>query len=284
MKTKLFVTALTLGAMLLCGGLSSCGGDSDDGVSNPPKPGEETIDPVPEKLKPFVGCWIIEHNGSNTQTNPRHNIIFFQDGKCFVQSTWKQGGNDGLHSEKDGLSWDFYETTKTLAVAGVTSAQWTITSIGEAAWSGVGLGSLSNVSYTASKREDSSYMLTEYFFTKTWKCDGETAKFEKDANYRWGCSLSVTYERVGDDGQTKTRNYSFSNIFNIDRYITSRCDYLKDKDMIEFEFKNTSSSGGSINQRLLLQFVHPYSYKDVYMYVTAQNHENEWSGKFVPVR
>ena len=264
----------------------SCGGDSDDGVSNPPKPGEETIDPVPEKLKPFVGCWIIEHNGSNTQTNPRHNIIFFQDGKCFVQSSWKQGGNDGLHSEKDGLSWDYDETTKVLAVAGVTSAQWTITSIGETAWSGVGLGSLSNVSYTASKRENSSYLLTEYFFTKTWKCNEETAEFKQDTNYKWGCTLSATYDYVGDDEQTHATKYRFTNIFeNSNKYgdITSKCDYLEDKDMMEFEYKYTGYDG-SIIRRLLLQFVHPYSYKDVYMNVTAQIYQNEWSGKFVPVR
>lgn len=278
---------LLLGAMTIS--LSACGGDDDSDTPSSPK----TIEPVSEKLKPFIGSWSIEHDGSNTQTNPGHNIIFFQDGKCFVQTRWKQGGNDGLHSEKDGLSWDYDEATKILAVAGVSTAQWTITSIDDNAWSGVGMGSLSNVSYTANRRYSKrEQILDEYFYpyVKTWECDTVKAEFSiiSGSSSYYAVTFNKYYTTLLDEG-TREVVYPFTcpvtgSTIKVTRDIYY--DEADDKIVVNYieDRKNYT--------HILLEFVHPYSYKDVYMNVVLEFQSQykdklapvKWSGKFLPKR
>ena len=162
---------------VMSAGFVSCGDDDDDGNDEVINGGSiSKIDPVQERLKPFIGLWDIKANDYyHYVTFPDYRILFFQDSKCVILKK----ENEKIHNL---LSWDYDESNKYLSIAGEAKGQWQITSVGDNAWTGLALWYGGNNAYSAEKQTVRNVM-DYYYDGSTWMSDSVKATFELNEYY-----------------------------------------------------------------------------------------------------
>lgn len=246
-------------------GFVSCGGDDEEVING----GVITkIDPVQERLKPFIGLWEIKANDSyHDVTFPNYDIFFFQDNKCVITER-------NHRNENDLLSWDYDESNKYLSIAGEAKGQWQITSVGDDAWTGLALWYQGNNAYSAQKM--SNYFVAKYHFENAeWMCD--TIKAYVSTSNSTIFYVTIKHEETEElKGERHTYmvnfNYSIPNFYG---------KFTEDKENDIYECEETDSKG---IKGVKIQIVHPYSYKDVYMNIAIKDKYGDFSGKFLPQR
>lgn len=261
---NLLILALGLNAFF------ACGGDDEDSVS---------VISVPTELRPFVGNYTITSNNP-TNTFPDYSVFFFQDRQCYVK---KMNGNsydwhiEGMHT------WNYDATSKILSIAGLADAQWLVTSQFEDTWSGLSLWASTQQGYVA-KRNSIDYRF--YFdHVNEWKCDTVKAIVSND-HY---LTLNVTWMQ-SHDGMTKAEDIviNFDNYTSKDGWVTTEISEVPDKDMIVFDktywHGDYTSSNRRPDENAHIEFVHPYSFSNLYINLTVSKDGKEvYSGKFLPV-
>ena len=257
---------------VMSAGFVSCGDDDDDGNDEVINGGSiSKIDPVQERLKPFIGLWDIKANDYyHYVTFPDYRILFFQDSKCVILKK----ENEKIHNL---LSWDYDESNKYLSIAGEAKGQWQITSVGDNAWTGLALWYGGNNAYSAEKQTVRNVM-DYYYDGSTWMSDSVKATFELNEYYDALNShhrdIYFTVHKHHSNGE-KYVTYKF----NLTGLTSSQLYENPENDIIVIDKGNQKGT-----EICNIQLVHPYSYKDVYMNVHVKDKYDEFSGKFMPQR
>lgn len=251
---------------LLSVGFTSCSkGDNDQPL---------TPNTIKEELKPFIGYWQISNDSYNTSSLPDYHIFFYLDGICHITYM--------TNLSSDWYSWNYDTTTKYLSIAGLSKAQWQITSITDNAWSGLALWySGNNNGYSANKLTMDTKELFKYILRcrDQWICDTISAKYKKIDRYYYSdekIEISKLHTWISSElGTSSIEPYSirlYGNSFN--------CYEDKEKDIITV---SKDQAEGDNRIYFELELFHPYNYKDCYMNIKIKDKLNgDWTGKFLP--
>lgn len=278
-------------------GLSSCGDDNDDDEEtiDDGKNSEEEIpeiDPVPDRLKPFIGFWEIRNSYTGWGTFPEYDIMFYQDGKCELL----QENNNNYYLTPKLYSWDYDKDTKILGIAGMSGGQWQITVVGDNAWSGLALWFTGHNGYNANRPSNSGHndlkRIAQVQFAHKWvNGDVKTVYYNGYNGYYYEhyFYVDLPYQR-----KTRAEGRSFNNMkldLNEVPYdsewtpiITYTYDKEKDVLTIHNESERSQSYAGSQDEKrqfVHVDIVHPYSYKDAYIIFNYRDYDYLYKGKFV---
>ena len=131
------------------------------------------IDPVEERLKPFIGYWTLKASDYyHDVTFPTYSIFFYQEGTCQITEINNSKPNSFY-------SWDYDESLKYLSIAGLSKGQWQITSIDDNNWSGLALYGTGDKAYAATRKPANLFIINRKWFTE----DGIEAGFGVDGYF-----------------------------------------------------------------------------------------------------
>ena len=226
-------------------------------------------DPVEERLKPFIGYWTLKASDVyHDVTFPTYSIFFYQEGICQIVEI-----NNNEYNEF--YSWDYDESLKYLSIAGLSKGQWQITSKDDNNWSGLALYGTGDKAYSATKKHDNMFLINREWYT----VDGIKAALGADGTFY----IYVPH----------SYNSSPSSVVNVDNYnyILANSNYspltvIEDNanDVIRIQKEYSPRDGKAEEKRhyMIMDIVHPYSYKDVYLNIFCRHYNATFSGKFSP--
>lgn len=241
------------------------------------------IAPVPENLKPFIGYWRTSNKSSYYKSYPNYGFWLFQDGVCKVDYY-------SLLSNYSCLTtWNYNSSTGIFAIAGMSDAQWQITSMSNYSWSGLSLWGRQSTGYSAGKESrdnNGSDILDFWLYGFGWNCDTVTAQFYKSYYLSELNHVDVNKSHTVDGKKVDTysvwyRFYFYDGDIAAGESITlaGEADFDEERDCYILQ-----RDWGTPEKRFYIQLVHPYSYNDCYMNIIVGEGNEQWAGKFLPTR
>ena len=229
------------------------------------------IDPVEERLKPFIGYWTLKASDYyHDVTFPTYSIFFYQEGTCQITEINNSKSNSFY-------SWDYDESLKYLSIAGLSKGQWQITSIDDNNWSGLALYGTGDKAYAATRKPANLFIINRKWFTE----DGIEAGF--GVNGYFNIYAPHSYHQSSTNVVDINR-YSYMLENTQDSPLTVVEDNANDVIKIQKEYSVKEGKAEEKRYYITIDIVHPYSYKDVYLNIYCRHYDATFSGRFFPAK